>query len=60
MKKYVSPSIEISIALDVIATSAEVTTGGIKLPWTTGENASSYELLSFRRMDSSKDNYYAL
>ena len=60
MKKYVSPIVELNDALDIIATSADVTTGSIKLPWSDNKIESSYELLSLTRMEPAKENSYDL
>ena len=60
MKKYFTLELEICTECDVISTSSDVTTGGIKLPWETmnDANGASYQLLSFTYMNSTDSGNY--
>ena len=44
MKKYESPEIELCGGVDLITTSAEVTTEDINVPWGSNASNSSFEL----------------
>ena len=60
MKKYTKIYVEIYKASDVIATSSDVTTGGVKLPWSTDLpiDASSYELLEVKDLGTASNVLY--
>ena len=50
MKKYTAPEVQLFSDTDVITTSTDVTTGGVKIPWEVSDG-SRYQLLSFTKMD---------
>ena len=62
MKKYYTLELEICTECDVISTSSDVTTGGIKLPWETmnDANSASYQLLSFTYMNLTDSGNYEM
>ena len=60
MKKYTEVIIETAEICDVISTSEDVTTGGVKLPWSTDTSASAYQLLKFTHQGTAFDNSYDL
>jgi len=60
MKKYFTLELEIYTECDVISTSSDVTTGGVKLPWSTDLpiDASSYELLEVKDLGTASNVLY--
>ena len=59
MKKYVSPEAQVYANIDVISTSSDVTTGGVKFPWEVSDG-SRYQLISFTKMDPDTTNGYEI
>ena len=62
MKKYFRLELEVTQACDVITTSQDVTTDGVKFPWeTTGRvSTSSFELLEVRDLYTSPSGNYEI
>ena len=59
MKKYTKLIVEITEICDVISTSENVTTGGVKIPWSTSEvSPSAYQLLRFTDQGYPNGNSY--
>ena len=60
MKKYFTLELEIYTECDVISTSSDVTTGGVKLPWeiTNDANSASYQLIFYTNMNLTDSGNY--
>ena len=62
MKKYLRLEMDIVADVDVISTSSEVTTDGIKFPWSVdeGKSKSSYQLLCVKDLGSGQGNLFEM
>ena len=62
MKRYEILKIEITEGVDVVSTSSDVTTEGIRFPWSDKEEgvASAYRLLRMNFPEARENSFYEM